>query len=111
MLEPASVSVPVPALVRLSPLPLIGPPTVRLLDATVTVRLLPIVTAPAPRFRSLVPANVKSLFQFSALLVESVIAAPLVLPIVPPEIVKVPAPRAEALLMLSRPAESVVPPL
>ena len=36
---------------------------------------------------------------------------PLVLPIVPPEIVKTPLPRAEALLRLSCPAESVVPPV
>ena len=79
---------PVPALVRLSPAPLIAPPTVRTFELTVTVRLLLIVTAPAPRLRSLVPANVKSLFQFWALLVERVIAVPLVLPMVPPEIVK-----------------------
>ena len=57
------------------------------------------------------PAKVKSPFQFCALLVESVMALPLVLPMVPPEIVKGPLPRAEALLRLSCPAESVVPPL
>ena len=78
---------------------------------TVTVRLLLMVTAPVPRLRSLVPAKVKSAFQFCALFVESVIAAPLVLPIVPPEIVNTPVPRAAALLMLSCPAESVVPPV
>ena len=83
----------------------------RLLDATVTVRLLLMVTAPVPRLRSLLPAKVKSPLQFCALLVESVMAPPLVLPIVPPEIVKAPLPRAEALLRLSCPAESVVPPL
>ena len=66
----------------------IAPPTVRLLDATVTVRLALMVTAPVPRLRSLGPAKVKSTFQFWALLVESVIAVPLVLPMVPPEMVK-----------------------
>ncbi len=83
----------------------------RLLDATVTVRLLLMATAPVPRLRLLAPANVKSPPQVCALLVESVIAAPLVLPIVPPEIVNAPVPRAAALLMLSCPAERVVPPV
>ena len=57
------------------------------------------------------PAKVKSPPQVWALLVERVIAAPLVLPIVPPEIVNLPVPRAAAALILSCPAESVVPPL
>ena len=102
---------PAPVLVRLKPLPLMAPPTMRSLEATVTVRLLLMVTGPAPRLRSLVPAKVKLPFQFCALLVESVMALPLLLPRVPPAIVKVPLPRAEALLTLSCPEVSVVPPL
>ena len=51
-----------------------------------------------------VPANVKSPFQDWALLLESVIAPPLVLSIVPPPIVKAPDPTAVALLILSCPA-------
>ena len=51
------------------------PPMVRLLDVTVTVGLVLMVTAPAPRLRSFVPAKVKLPFQFCALLVESVTGA------------------------------------
>ena len=97
--------------------PEIAPPIVRLPPFTVTMRLEFIVTAPAPMFRSFVPVKVKSLFQFCALLVERVTVDPLVLSIVPPEIVKVPVPRAELvppdplLLMLRVPEFSVIPPL
>ena len=110
MLAPERVSVPAPDLVRLKPDPLITPPTVKFPPLAVTVREAFSVTAPVPRFRSLVPVNVKLLFQFWALLVLRVSALPLVLSIVPPEIVKVPVPSAEALLMFKVPALSVVPP-
>jgi hypothetical protein len=45
-----------------------------------------------------------------ALLVERVIAPPLVLSMVPPLIVNAPAPIAEVLFMLRVPEETVVPP-
>ena len=91
-------------------MPEMTPPTVRLPEETVTVRLAESVTAPVPRFRSLVPTKVMSPFQLCALLVESVRAVPLVLSIEPPEIVSAPLPRAEALFRLRRPPESEVPP-
>ena len=68
-------------------------------------------TAPVPRFRSFVPVKAKSPFQFCALLFVRVIAAPLVLSMVPPVMVSVPVPMAVAELMLIWPALSVVAPL
>jgi hypothetical protein len=67
------------------------------------VRVAFIVTAPVPRFRSPVPAKMKSPFQFWMLLLVSVLALPLVLSIVPPLILKTLAvvPRALSLLMAS----------
>ena len=110
---PPSVSVPAPALVRLKELApsVIAPPTVNVPPLTVTARLAPRVAVPVPRFRLFVPVKAKSAFQLWALLFERVIAPPLVLSIVPPAMVKVPVPSAVALLMLSVPALSVVPPL
>ena len=110
-LAPLRISVPAPALVRPNVLPPIAPPTVRLPPFTVTVRLALIVTAPVPRFRSLVPVKVKLPFQCCALLLLRVMAPPLVLSIVPPATVKVPVPGAAALLRLSVPPFSVRPPL
>ena len=55
--------------------------------------------------------NVKSLFQFWALLFVKVIAPALVLSMVPPLIVNVPVPSAVALLMFIVPADKVVVPL
>src|SRR6202022_2213806 len=114
VLAPDRVRVPVPALVRLKPVPLMTPPTVRLLPLTVTVRLPPRVTAPVPRFRLWVPVKVKLPFQTCALLLESVIALPVVLSmmaLLPPAMVNVPVPSALALLIFSVPALIVVPPL
>ena len=113
-MAPESVSVPAPAFVRLKPLPLMTPPTVRLLAFTVTVRLAPKVTAPVPRFKLCVPVKVKLPFQTWALLVESVIAPPVVLSMTAlllAAIVNVPVPSALALLIFSVPAVIVVPPL
>ena len=57
------------------------------------------------------PVKVKSPFQACALLLDSVIAAAVVLSIVvPPEIVNVPVPSAVALLMSASPVFSVSPP-
>ena len=100
---------PVPFLVR-PPLLEIEPPTVRLPPLTVTVRVAFMATLPVPRFRSPAPVKAKSPFQLCALLVESVMADPLVLLSVPPLIVSVPLPSVEALLIFSVPELSVVPP-
>lgn len=102
--------VPEPALVRPRPEPEIMPPTVRLPAETVIVGVAPSVTLPVPRLRSFVPVKAKSPPQLWVLLFERVMAEPLVLSIVPPEIVKVPLPRAVAALMLIWPADRVVPP-
>src|SRR5437868_5191230 len=90
----------------------ITPPTVRVLPLTVTVRFPPpSVTAPVPRLRLFEPVNVKFAFQLCELFVESVTLEPDVLSIVPTaEMVKVPVPKAEALLMFNVPALRVVPP-
>ena len=69
------------------------------------------MTAPVPRFSAFEPVKVKSPFQFCGLLLDSVSEPPLVLLIVPPEIVKVPVPSAVALLMFNVPALNVVPPV
>ena len=92
---------PAPFFVRPKLAPDIAPPTVRLPAETVMVREAFMVTLPVPRFRSFVPTKVKLPFQFWALLVVSVFALPLVLSIVPPAMVKLPVPRAVALLMFN----------
>ena len=109
---PVSTSVPAPVFVsaKLLPPSPIAPPTVSAPALTVTCRLAPKVTAPVPRSRSFGPTKVKSPFQFCRLFVESTMAAALVLPRMPPLIVSVPVPSADALFRLSRPAVSVVPP-
>src|SRR5271170_2111314 len=109
---PFRINVPAPALVKLNveAPSVIVPPTVRLPALTVIMRFAPSVTVPVPRFRSLVPTNVKSPFQLCVLLFERVIAAPLVLSIDPPLIVNVPVPTAVAVLMSSCPADNVIPP-
>ena len=53
-MDPLSVSVAAPALVRPNA-PLIVPPTVSVLEFTVTARPAESVTDPVPRLRSLVP--------------------------------------------------------
>ena len=109
------VSVPGPAFVKPS-VPLtevpVMPPTVSVPLDTVTVRVPepPSVTRPLPMVRLSGPANATSPVHDCVTLLESVTAAPLVLPSVPPAIVTTPEPRAEALLTLSVPALSVVPP-
>ncbi len=87
-----------------------APPIVSMLALVVTVWFAVNVTAPVPRFRLLLPTKVKLAPQLSALLLLSVMAAPLVLSIVPPLTVNVPEPTAVALLMINSPADSVVPP-
>ena len=78
---------------------------------TETMREALIVTAPVPRFKSLVPKNVIVPFQLCALVVARVIAPPLVLSMVPPVVISGPLPRAYAWLILRVPAElRVVPP-
>ena len=80
---------------------------------TVTVRFALKVTAPVPRFKSLVPLKTKSPLQVCALLLLNVKADPLVFSIDPPDIVKdeAAAPNAVVLLIFNVPAESVSPPL
>src|SRR5438093_1080367 len=111
-------SVPVPALVRLlAVVPLeMTPPSVRVLPLTVMVRVVPAVVpneiTPVPMFKLRVPVKVKSPFQVWALLLLSVIEAPVVLSMVPPLMVNVPVPSAVALLILNVvPLANVVPPL
>ena len=91
--------------------PDITPPTVKVFAVVVNVLLAERATAPVPKLRGLVPVNIKSAFQFCALFVLSVMAAPEVLSIVPADMVNVPVPMADALLMFSVPAFNVVPPL
>ena len=88
-------------MVRPNPEPDIAPPMVKLPEFTVTVREAFIVTAPVPIFRSRVPLNEKSPFQFWALVFESVMLPLLVLSIVPPVMVSVLFPSAVALLRWS----------
>src|SRR2546428_414858 len=87
------------------------PPTVSVPALAVTVRLAPRVTPPVPRFKSLVPVKVKLPFQASALLVESVMAAPLGLAWGPREMVNAAVRVGEAFLILGVRALRVVPPL
>ena len=106
------IKVPLPALVILSPDPAIAPPTVKVSAVTVTVGLAPKVTDPVPRFKLEEPLKVKLPFQVWALLFASVMAAPEVLSIVVAlSIVKVPVPKAPALLISKVPAAKVRPPL
>ena len=91
--------------------PAIAPPTVRLRDKTFNALEAFIVNAPLPKFRSPVPAKVKSPFQFCALLLERLMALPLVLSIVPPLIRSIPLPMAVLLLIARVPALSRVVPL
>ena len=79
---------------------------------TVTVVEPVRVMVPVPVFSALVPPNVRSPFHVWALLAASVTGEPLVLSIVTPlATVSAPVPIALALLMLSCPALTVVPPL
>ena len=103
---------PLPFFVRPA-LPEMMPPTVKLLPSMFRLRVAFIVTAPVPRFRSPVPAKAQSPFQFWVLLLDSVLALPLVLSIVPPLILKTLAavPRALSLFTASVPLLSVVLPV
>ncbi len=102
-----STSVPLPLWVRPKPVPLMAPPTVKVLLLTVKVRLAFIATAPVPRFRLLLvpfePAKVKSPFQYWALLDVLTIAPPLVLSSVPPLMTRLPPEMAPALLKFNCP--------
>ena len=112
VLLPERVNRPAPALVRV-PLPVMAPPTVRVLAAVelVMVRLLFIVTAPVPRFRLLEPVKVKFPSQTCGLFAVRVIAlGALLLIVVPSLMVKVPVPSAVALLMYRVPWLSWTPP-
>jgi hypothetical protein len=82
VLAPESTNVPDPAFVTL--LALMTPPSVNVLALVVITIGLPLfVIAPVPKFKSFVPVKVK-LFNCSGLLLESVIAPPLVLSIIAP---------------------------
>jgi len=88
------------------------PPSVKVPAVTVTVGSAPKVTAPVPKFKLLLPVKVKLPFQCPALLlVEVAMAAPEVLSMVPVVMVKVPVPKAAALLMSRVPAVKVTPPV
>ncbi len=112
-ITPFSATVPAPVLMILKPPFAIVPPRVNVFAFEVMVRMaVKAVTAPVPRFKLCVPAKVKSAPSVRGLLFASVIAAPLVLSIVPaPLMVNVPAaaPSAVALLMSSVPPVSVTP--
>ncbi len=71
---------------------------------TVTVGVVPSVTAPVPVFKGAVPTKVKLELQLWEMLLASVMALPLVLSNVPPLIFKAPVPSAEELPRFSRPA-------
>ena len=86
------------------------PPTVRLLASTFNVLDAFMVTAPVPKFKSRVPANAKSAFQYCKLLVDNVTAPALVLSTVPPLITNLLAPMPFRELMANVPALSVVNP-
>ena len=58
------MSVPLPFLVSPNVAPDIAPPTVKLPARMFSILEADIVTAPVPKFRSPVPANAKSPFQF-----------------------------------------------
>jgi len=112
LLLPDNASVPAPALASVSPEPEMIPPTLKVLALTVTVLEAFIATAPVPIFKLLLPVKVKLPFQFWALLLAFVMAAPEVLSIVVPlSIVKFPVPKAPALLISKVPALKRTPPL
>ena len=105
------MSVPAPAFV--SPkAPLRMPPSVSIPEATVTVGEAVSITAPVPRFRELLPKNVKLPAISCGLLLARVSPLPDVLSIEPPAIVKEPvaAPRAVVLFKFKTPAFSFTPP-
>ena len=111
---PPSVRVPAPSFVK-AKAPLITPGTMRLLPLTVTVRAAESATVPDPRLRTFDPVNVKLPLQVCAPVVAMACGKPLVLSMVPPVILTVPAPKAEApetppLLILSVPVELVTRP-
>ena len=108
---PESVNAPLPAFVS-EYAPLMTPPSVNVPALTVTVRFAPKVTAPVPKFKELVPLNVKSPLQVCAMLLANVNAAPERLSsTVAPAIVRLPVLNAFELLRFNVPAESVSPPL
>ena len=101
-----------PSLLLLKLVPVIAPPIVSVPALTLMFGLVRvIVTLPLPRFKSFVPLKVKLAVQVWVLLVESVMAVPLVLSSVPPLMVNMPVPIALALFMRSVPPLSVVPPV
>ena len=102
-IEPAPVLV-MPRLLLPSPM---LPPTVKVLAVVVRVMLLPKVTAPVPRSRSLLPVKVKSPFQFWTLFGVRAIAPLGTLMVVPAPMVNTPLPRAVVLLMFKLPLERV----
>ena len=106
-MAPESVSVPVPALVRSKPVPATPPLRVRMPAVIVSVRFAPSVAAPES-VSALVPANAKSPFSASAL---ATVSAAAEASSVPPLIVNVPEPSADAWPTLSVPAERVSPPV
>jgi len=113
-ITPFNTKVPAPADVKLSVAPPMAPPTVNMpvLLVTVTVGLAPKVTAPVPRFNEEPPVKVKLPFQCWALLfVEVAMLLPEVLSMVPLVMVKVPVPKAAALLISRVPAVNVTPPV
>jgi hypothetical protein len=106
-----STRVPAPAL--LSPnAPEIVPPTVRVLEETVRMGLAVNETFPVPRFKALLPEKPNEPDQTCGLLFVRVTALPLVLLMVPPRMVKLPAPAPKAvlLLMFKEPEKSLTPP-
>ena len=113
LLFPDKANAPEPVMVRLSPTPVMAPPTVKVLADTVTVGLAVKVTAPLPRYKEDEPAKVKLPAQVCILLlVDVVIAALEVLSmVVPPSMVNVPEPKAPALLISKVPVLKVRPPL
>jgi len=101
-------------LVRLRATPLMMPPTVSVSFATVTTRLAPSVTAPAPRLRLLVPTKVKLPFHVSGLLFK-VTVEPLVLSTATPSALmvntSVTPPSEAALFRFKVPALREAPPV
>ncbi len=88
--------------------PLVTPPNVKVLAVTVIVGVAVKVMVPVPWVRLLLPVKVKLAPMLKALVM---LTAPEVASIVPPEMVKVPVPRAAALLISNVPFVNVVPPV
>ena len=117
--EPFTVNVPLPLILLKA---VTAPPSVSVLFVPLSVITrvppapMPSVALPVPKFRFLLPPNVKSALSVIPLFVASVTTPPLVLSIVPPAIVNVPVPIAEFVLelpdalMFKIPAFNVVPP-